>query len=134
MPWPARSSASAGGIRFPLKPGKSWSFLLATITAKISSQPEAAPTPRSVTGARSLFWLVFLFTGLAFLQLGLVNNDLKPLTFLPLIVLAGCSGVVIFLFQHWPEWRQAGDPILLPLTFFLSGLGLVLVARLAPAF
>lgn len=79
----------------------------------------------------SLFFLAFLFTGLALVQLGLVNNYLRPAGFLPLAVLAGCMAAAGWLLHYRPP---AGDPILLPLTYFLTGLGLALTARLAPAF
>lgn len=75
-----------------------------------------------------LFWLPLLFTGLALLQLGLVRNDLRPYTFIPLLSLLACYGAAAYLLSG------AGDRILLPLTFFLTGLGLVLIERLAPAF
>ncbi len=79
----------------------------------------------------SLNLLTFLFIGLAFLQLGLVNNNLRPATFLPLAVLMICNISTTYLLHHF---RRSGDRLLLPLIFFLSGLGLVLTARLAPAF
>ncbi|NJN94342.1 MAG: hypothetical protein HC875_09750 [Anaerolineales bacterium] len=85
---------------------------------------------RSAVGG-PLLWLSWLFTGLALTQLALVNNDLGLTTFLPLVVLIVCSTLSAYLVQRR---RQPGDPILLPLIFFLSGLGLVLIARLAPAF
>lgn len=78
-----------------------------------------------------LFILGFLFTGLALLQLGLVNNDLRPATLLPLLVLLSCGSLAAY-FLHGQ--RQPGDPILLPLIYFLTGLGLALISRLAPAF
>ncbi len=84
----------------------------------------------SVVGG-PLLWLGWLFTGLGLTQLALVNNDLRLITFLPLAVLISCSAVSAYLMQRGD---QPGDPILLPLIFFLSGLGLVLIARLAPAF
>ncbi len=81
--------------------------------------------------SRVLFWLTFLFVGLAFVQLGFVNNNLRPAAFVPLLALMLCSGATIFLLHR--RFAQI-DPILLPVTFFLSGFGLVLIARLAPAF
>jgi len=81
-----------------------------------------------------LFWLAFAFTGLALLQLGLVNNSLRPQIFIPLLVLVGCSGVTIFILQRRAPHKQFADPLLLPLVFFLCGLGLPLIARLAPPF
>jgi cell division protein FtsW (lipid II flippase) len=92
------------------------------------SQREAS---HSAVSGRLLFWLSFLFTGLALLQLALVNNDLSLTTFVPLAVLALCSGVSAYLLQRQ---GKLGDPLLLPLIFFLSGLGLALITRLAPAF
>jgi len=91
---------------------------------------------RSVVGHRgfSLYGVLFLFVALASLQLGLANNDLRPASFLPLLVLIFCTSVSIYLLHHRPDRFQASDPILLPLTFFLSGLGLVLITRLAPNF
>jgi cell division protein FtsW (lipid II flippase) len=93
---------------------------------------EASPAKRGASSYVSpLFWLAFLFTGLALTQLGLVNRDLSPATFLPLLVLMGCSGLTIYFLQIR---RQFGEAILLPLIFFLTGLGLALITRLAPAF
>jgi len=87
----------------------------------------------SITAKRSrwLFWLTLLFVALALLQLGLVNNTLGSTTFLPLLVLGGCLGCTAY-FLHVRQ--PPADPILLPLVYFLSGLGLILIARLAPAF
>ncbi len=79
----------------------------------------------------SLFLLAFLFTGLALIQLHLVNGSLSPTTLTPLLVLVGCgSGAAYCLHVR----RRAGDSILLPLVYFLTGLGLAMIARLAPAF
>ncbi|MCB0170172.1 MAG: FtsW/RodA/SpoVE family cell cycle protein [Anaerolineae bacterium] len=80
-----------------------------------------------------LWTLAFLFTGLSLLQLALVDHNLSLTTFVPLFILMACGGMVIY----WLDIRLphlAGDPILLPLTFFLSGLGLVMIQRLAPVF
>lgn len=85
----------------------------------------------SAVGGRYLLWLVFLFTGLALTQLALVNNDFSPTTYLPLLVLIMCGGVSAYLLRRQ---GKSGDPILLPLVFFLSGLGLAMITRLAPAF
>lgn len=89
------------------------------------------PGRSSPVSGHLLLWLSFVFTGLALIQLALVNNDLSLTTFLPLVVLICCSTLSAYLVQRL---GQPGDPILLPLIFFLSGLGLVLIARLAPAF
>ncbi|MCB0156362.1 MAG: hypothetical protein KDF65_16315, partial [Anaerolineae bacterium] len=78
-----------------------------------------------------LFWLGFLFTGLALLQLGLIRRQFELMTFVPLLVLMLCGGAAAYLLHIR---RPPGDPILLPLVFFLAGLGLALVVRLAPAF
>jgi peptidoglycan glycosyltransferase len=78
-----------------------------------------------------LFTLGWLFTGLALIQLALVNGELRPTAYLPLLVLIGCGGGSLFLLRRY---GYAGEPILLPLIFFLTGLGLALIARLAPAF
>ena len=90
---------------------------------------------------RHLYWLLFLFIGLSLLQLGLVNGDLRPASFLPLLVLILCAGISTFLLHSKVNFggppsavRRPADPLLLPLTFLLSGLGLVLTARLAPGF
>ncbi|MBE7473628.1 MAG: FtsW/RodA/SpoVE family cell cycle protein [Anaerolineales bacterium] len=89
------------------------------------------PGLRSSVSGRSLLWLSWLFTGLALTQLALVNNDLSLTTFLPLAVLVLCSASAVYLLQRQGRW---GDPLLLALIFFLSGLGLVLIARLEPGF
>jgi peptidoglycan glycosyltransferase len=78
-------------------------------------------------------WLTYAFTGLALLQLALVNNNLSLATFAPLLALILCSGVAFYLLQVHGQ-QPAGDPLLLPLTYFLAGLGLVLITRLAPTF
>lgn len=78
-----------------------------------------------------LFGLGFLFTGLALLQLGLIRRQFELMTFVPLLVLMLCGGAAAYLLHIR---RPPGDPILLPLVFFLAGLGLALVVRLAPAF
>jgi peptidoglycan glycosyltransferase len=79
----------------------------------------------------ALLLLAFVFTGLALFQLALVNNDLSLTTFWPLVILILCSSLAAFLLQRS---EKVGDPLLLPLIFFLSGLGLALITRLAPAF
>jgi cell division protein FtsW (lipid II flippase) len=86
---------------------------------------------RSVVGDHLLLWLTFLFTGLALTQLALVNNNLQPGNYLPLLVLMGCGGLSTYLMQRLGKLRE---PILPALIFFLTGWGLVLIARLAPAF
>ena len=90
----------------------------------------------AVGGQRSylLFALSFLFTGLALAQLDLVNRHFGLTTFVPLFVLMLCVGLVIYFLWFRANWQQVGDPILLPLVFFLAGLGLVMIRRLAPAF
>jgi cell division protein FtsW (lipid II flippase) len=85
---------------------------------------------RSAVGG-PLIWLGWLFTGLALTQLALVNSNLSLTTFLPLVILVLCSASAVYLLQRQDKW---GDPLLLPLIFFLSGLGLVLIARLEPGF
>lgn len=79
----------------------------------------------------TLLLLAFVFTGLALFQLALVNNDLSLTTFWPLVILILCGSLATFLLQRS---GKLGDPLLLPLVFFLSGLGLALITRLAPAF
>jgi cell division protein FtsW (lipid II flippase) len=55
---------------------------------------------------------------------------LRPVYFLPVVVLAVCIGVAAWaLFR----WRPGHDRLLLPLVGTLSGLGLAEVARLAPS-
>ena len=87
---------------------------------------------RSAVSGQWSLWLTYLFTGLALLQLGLVNNHLSLTTFAPLPVLMLCSGVAFYLLHI--RRQPVGDPVLLPITYFLSGMGLVLISRLAPAF
>ncbi len=121
-------------------PGRSWSCLLGSII-KVNWFNGGRRYPKGISSAVgghlgdlwlfSLFGLSFLFTGLAFAQLGLVNNNLRPATFLPLLVLIFCSGAAAYFL---PGRRGVGDPILLPLIYFLSGLGLALISRLAPNF
>ena len=87
-------------------------------------------TPRRLSFG--LMLLAVLFTGLSLVQLGLVNRDLTAATLVPWLVLAACAALSTWLL--WFRRPTAGDPILLPLIFLLSGLGLALIARLAPAF
>lgn len=96
----------------------------------VSSHQNTHETFLRVAG-RALLLLVFLFTGLALFQLALVNNDLSLATFWPLLILMICGGGAVFLLHRL---GQLGDPLLLPLIFFLSGLGLAIITRLAPAF
>ncbi len=97
----------------------------------INNRPPAAK--QSVFIISSLL-LTFLFVGLALLQLALVNANLSLTAFLPLLVLTLCGGAAITLLYFGRAAAARPDPILLVLTLFLSGLGLVLTARLAPAF
>lgn len=81
-----------------------------------------------------LYALAFLFTGIGLLQLGLVRNtplDLAAVA--PLLTLMACAAAAV-LVPRWLRPHRATDPLLLSLVFFLSGFGLVLIARLAPAF
>jgi cell division protein FtsW (lipid II flippase) len=86
--------------------------------------------PGRWSAVTALWLLTFLFTGLALVQLSLVRGEaVSPASLSPLLVLAACSGGTFYLAR-----RRLTDVILLPVTFFLSGFGLVLIARLAPAF
>jgi cell division protein FtsW (lipid II flippase) len=86
--------------------------------------------PGRWSAVAALLLLAFLFTGLALLQLNLVRGEaVSPASLLPRGVLMACSGGAVFLAR-----RRLTETILLPVTFFLSGFGLVLIARLAPAF
>ncbi len=86
---------------------------------------------RRKTVEYTLFLLAFLFTGLALTQLGLANQNLIPTTLVPFLVLVVCGGITAYLLHIR---RRAGDSILIPLVYFLTGLGLALIARLAPPF
>lgn len=101
----------------------------------ISSQTKRRRPPFDLSVRRSLWLLIlaFLFLGISLLQLALVNSNLTVSTFTPLLVLVICSGATIYFLQIRSN-RPVGDPVLLPLTFFLSGLGLALIGRLAPQF
>jgi cell division protein FtsW (lipid II flippase) len=79
-----------------------------------------------------LMLLALLFAGLSLAQLGLVNRNLTIATFGPWLVLAVCGGASIWLLYF--RRQTPADPVLLPLIFMLSGFGLALIARLAPAF
>jgi len=78
-----------------------------------------------------LYLLTYLFIGLAIIQLALIDQLLQLNTIYPLAVLILCGTGTAFVL---PRYRYKPDPILLPLIFLLSGLGIVLTARLAPNF
>jgi len=89
-----------------------------------------------------LLGLAYLFTAVALLQLGLVDDTLSLFTFIPLFVLIACGSTTTYLWGRFSRTNSYSgrpsaigdyDPILLPLTYFLAGLGLVLTTRLAPA-
>jgi cell division protein FtsW (lipid II flippase) len=106
------------------KPGRNWNSLLANTIRKATSGPLAVSL---------LFGLMAIFVGVALFQLALVNNNIQLTTFVPLLGLLACSGTVVFvLYRFRPTTLR--EPLLLPLTFFLSGLGLVMITRLAPSF
>ncbi len=90
--------------------------------------PTKSPISLSI---HPLFWLGFFFTGLSLIQLDLVRGTLSLNTFLPLLVWTLCAGISLYVLRQRSHHL---DPILWPLTLFLSGLGLALIARLAPAF
>jgi peptidoglycan glycosyltransferase len=87
----------------------------------------------SARGSLVLFLLACLFTALALFQLGLVERRFQPTIWLPALVVALCGGSAIYLLQLRMA-RFYGDPILLPLIYFLCGFGLALTSRLAPNF
>jgi peptidoglycan glycosyltransferase len=93
-----------------------------------ASQRSVANTSYTA-GIIVLLGLGFCFTGLGFIQLGLVNNSLSLSIFWPLLVWGLCSGLAAALVY---KRYACADPLLLPLVYFLAGLGLVLTARLAP--
>lgn len=72
------------------------------------------------------------FTGLGFLALGLVREGrVTPAAVWPALVWAAAlAGAWLAL----RRWRPGHDPLLLPVVGLLSGMGLVMVSRLAPAF
>lgn len=107
-----------------LKRGPSWNCLSANTMLN-------ATTVRRLSSW--LWFFVFLFTGLSLTQLALVNRNFNLATFIPLLVLMACGGLAVYLLNARFK-TTAGDPILLPLTFLLCGLGLVFIRRLAPAF
>ena len=85
-------------------------------------------------GPATLYWLAFLFTGIGLLQLGLIQN--KPLSWAaisPLPTLMACTAAAVVV-PRLVKPQHPTDPLLLPVVIFLSGFGLVLIARLAPAF
>ncbi|MFQ5575856.1 MAG: FtsW/RodA/SpoVE family cell cycle protein [Anaerolineae bacterium] len=72
----------------------------------------------------------FLFTALGFVQLGLLNG-FRPAYGAALLVWAVCFGGGDFLLRRR---LPKASPFLLPAVSLLSGLGLLMVARLAPGF
>jgi len=77
-----------------------------------------------------LLTLPVLFTGIAFVQLSLVQTGrLTPGRFIPVVVLTLCLGGAGWVLSRW---RPNHDRLLLPLVGMLSGLGFAEVARLAP--
>ncbi|MCR4405709.1 MAG: FtsW/RodA/SpoVE family cell cycle protein [Anaerolineae bacterium] len=86
---------------------------------------------RNVTGL-TLLALAILFTGTGFVSLSLVERGYVAWgTLWPAIVLGGASLAAWAVLRRW---LPAGDPLLLPIAALLCGLGLVLIARLAPNF
>ena len=79
-----------------------------------------------------LLTLAVLFTGMSFALLSLVEQgQVVWMELWPAIVLGGASLAAWATLRHW---LPAGDPLLLPIAILLCGLGLVLIARLAPNF
>ncbi|MDX1524149.1 MAG: hypothetical protein R3264_21140, partial [Anaerolineae bacterium] len=57
-------------------------------------------TVRPGLRSATLYWLGFIFTGLALIQLGLVRQEFSPNLILPLLALMLCAGGVEFLFRR----------------------------------
>jgi cell division protein FtsW (lipid II flippase)/cell division protein FtsI/penicillin-binding protein 2 len=78
-----------------------------------------------------LLLLAFLFTLTGAVQLSLaLHGRLVPLELLPALEVAVCLGAAHLFLRR----RPGHDPLLLPLAGLLSGLGLLLIRRLAPPF
>ena len=79
-----------------------------------------------------LLILAILFTVTGFALLGLVERGhVAWMDLWPAAVLGGASLAAWGVLRRW---LPAGDPLLLPIAALLCGLGLVLIARLAPNF
>jgi cell division protein FtsW (lipid II flippase) len=71
------------------------------------------------------------FLAVNFLALNLLRSDMRPAAWLPFGVWLVCAVAGSWLLDRF---LPARDPLLFPVTMFLSGWGLILIARLAPVF
>ncbi|MBC7249845.1 MAG: FtsW/RodA/SpoVE family cell cycle protein [Anaerolineae bacterium] len=86
---------------------------------------------RNVTGL-TLLDLAILFTGAGFVSLSLVERGRVDWVELWPASVLGVASLAAWLVLR--RWLPLGDPLLLPIAALLCGLGLVLIARLAPNF
>jgi cell division protein FtsW (lipid II flippase) len=91
-------------------------------------EPELSPTERT---ERRLLLAGGAFIGVNFAALMLVRGNTEITAWMPLIVWIGCSLAGHLLLRRYLTHR---DPLLFPLAMFLSGWGLVIIDRVAPAF
>ncbi len=93
----------------------------------------AAPEPirRRIYVERRLLGIGGAFVLLSMLALSVSRAEFRPFDWLSVLIWVACAVIGhLLLEQHLP----GRDPVLFPLTMFLSGWGLVMIDRLAPNF
>lgn len=101
------------------------SFAVDTFTIKHESQPDTQRLERRLLVIAGLFLFVN-FLGLRLLR---SNTELSEWIHLGVWIFAAVSGNILL-----ERFLPNRDPVLFPITMFLSGWGLILIERLAPPF
>ncbi len=100
-------------------------FVADTFTIKLENRPQTQRTERRLLVIAG----IFLFVN--FLALTTIRSETSITEWLHLIVWVVCATVGSSLLERFLPGR---DPLLFPVTMFLSGWGLILIDRLAPNF
>jgi len=98
-------------------------------TVPIDLRPTETPKIRSIE--RLLLGIAAAFLFVNFLALILVRADVQVTQWRHLVIWLICAGLGSVLLDRYLPGR---DPLLFPITMFLSGWGLVMISRLAPNF